>query len=120
MDTQGLITDGKDERSIKQFKTLNGKVIEVWLDKDIGFYVIRFKSGGEAPKEFEGNFTSPAEAEKFVKQYLARKQQEADSKILKDSTKAEYGQPVPFETLVEHHEAITQPEEPEVVSAKRK
>lgn len=57
-------------------ETDNGKVIEAYMQETRGLYRIRFNSGGELPKELEGEFTNVGEAQKEVNVYLSNKEAE--------------------------------------------
>lgn len=62
-----------EENVALTFETEKGKVIEVYMEpRGVCMYKIRFKSGGQLPKEFKSNFTSKQRASNAVKAYLAR------------------------------------------------
>lgn len=53
-------------------KTKKGKEIKVVFSDNGVLYKVQFASGGELPKELQGEFTSSREAEKAIQRYLAK------------------------------------------------
>ena len=57
-----------------RFKTPNGKDIVVKADGRYGMFIIQFTSGGQAPKDFDGMYTTVDAASKVIEKYISKKQ----------------------------------------------
>jgi hypothetical protein len=70
--------NGRDEKPFvgKSFKTAGGKTLEVYHE-DVGtFWRVKFKEGGELPRELKGAYTTDLQAFQDIELYLARKESE--------------------------------------------
>jgi hypothetical protein len=74
---------------MEQVYTLpSGKELTV-VKNGTGLFKLQFTSGGELPKELAGLFTSPSEADKTMRMYVARKEAEAAKKPAKAEKKTD-------------------------------
>ena len=55
------------------FQTPKGKDIEIYPDGQYGMYLIKFKQGGELPKELSSLFTNYTFARNAVDAYLSKR-----------------------------------------------
>lgn len=65
---------------MSEFKTANGKEIEIFTDPATAHVKVKFKDGGQLPEELSGLFTSRAIAEVAVTSYLLRTHEEKSKK----------------------------------------
>jgi hypothetical protein len=56
---------------IYDFKTKGGKTIEVYHEQVGTLWAIRFKEGGQLPRELKGKYTTEANAVQAVQLYVA-------------------------------------------------